>query len=42
LIVGARALTLVSADRMLLREIATHLAVSHRGLIVASPGALAA
>jgi hypothetical protein len=42
LIVGERDLTLVSADRMLLREIATHLEVSLRGLIVASPDALAA
>ena len=42
LIVGERVLTLVSADRVLLGEIATHLEVSHRGLIVASPDALAA
>jgi hypothetical protein len=42
LIVGERDLTLVSADRALLREIATHLEASHRGLIVASPDALAA
>ena len=42
LIVGDRALTLVSADRVLLREIATHLEASSPGLIVAGPDALAA
>lgn len=42
LIVGERDLTLVSADRGILLEIATHLEASLRGLIAPRSGALTA